>query len=158
MNREVTDAIAFFRRSREHFAAKRDQLTQVVDKLDEMIGVLNGLADDDEVEVEFRLETPAPRRRSVRTMVLTLLDEEDRDWSVGEILAAYERRGTPVHGADPNNALRAALADAKKRGMVISTAVGRYKSARWAQASEHSLNGSAPTANAAEPAEGGAIA
>jgi hypothetical protein len=27
--------------------------------------------------------------------------EEDRDWSTNEILAEYERRGTPVHGKDP---------------------------------------------------------
>ncbi len=63
-------------------------------------------------------------------MIVTLLEEEDRDWSVGEILAEYTRRGTPVHGQDPSNAARAALADAKKRGKVTSTTVGRYRASK----------------------------
>lgn len=62
---------------------------------------------------------------------MALLEEGDRDWSVGEVLAEYQDRGTPVHGQDPSNALRAAMADAKKKRMVVSTDVGRYKASKW---------------------------
>lgn len=72
-------------------------------------------------------------RPSVRTMAIELMEEKDRDWSAGEILAEYDQRGTPVHGQDPNNALRAALADALKRGLVVRTEVGRYKSVKWTE-------------------------
>lgn len=81
--------------------------------------------------------TQDPNRPSVRTMVVQLLDERNRDWSAAEILAEYKNRGTPVHGRDPSNALRAALADAKKRGMIVSTGVGRYKSVRFQKPADH---------------------
>lgn len=71
-------------------------------------------------------------RLSVRQMVVALLDEANRDWSVSEVLAEYERRGTPIHGASPEKSLRAALAEAKKAGQIVSTAWGRYKSAGYA--------------------------
>jgi hypothetical protein len=74
--------------------------------------------------------------RSVRTMMLNLLDEGDRDWSVAEILAEYQHRGTPVHGKDPDNALRAAIADAYKAGTIARTSIGRYSSARWPKPGE----------------------
>lgn len=64
-------------------------------------------------------------------MLVNLLDEEDRDWSVNEVLDEYRRRGTPVHGADPSNALRAAIADANKAEQIVRTSMGRYKSAKW---------------------------
>ena len=73
-----------------------------------------------------------PRRPSVRSMVVALLDEADRDWSASEIITEYTRRENPVHGRDPANALRAALADAKKRGLIVPTGVGRYKAVKWA--------------------------
>ncbi len=68
---------------------------------------------------------------SVRTKLVALLEEEARDWSAGEIIHEYERRGDPIQGADPSNALRAAFADAKKRGMIVSTGVGRYQASKW---------------------------
>jgi hypothetical protein len=71
------------------------------------------------------------QRLSVRTLLLNLLEEADRDWSANEVLAEYERRGTPIHGADPSNALRAAISDANKAKQIVRTAVGRYKSARF---------------------------
>ncbi|PLS76788.1 MAG: hypothetical protein CYG61_00200 [Actinobacteria bacterium] len=70
-------------------------------------------------------------RPSVRTKLVRLLEEAPRDWSAGEIIEEYTGRGDPIHGRDPANALRAALADAKKRGMVIQTAVGRYMATKW---------------------------
>ncbi|HSH58222.1 MAG TPA: hypothetical protein VK988_01015 [Acidimicrobiales bacterium] len=90
------------------------------------------------------MSTPAPpttsdrNRPSVRTKLVTLLEEEARDWSAGEIIHEYERRGDPIHGRDPANALRAAFADAKKQGWIVSTGVGRYKAAKWDQAPEKS--------------------
>lgn len=89
-----------------------------------------------------------PNRPSVRTMVVSLLEEADRDWSASEILTEYRRRGTPVHGVDPSNALRAALADAKKRGMIVSTGVGRYRSARFTKSAAEAAE---PPAAETEP-------
>lgn len=77
-----------------------------------------------------------PNRPSVRTKVVALLEEAARDWSAGEIIAEYRRRAEPIQATDPSNALRAALADAKKKGMVVSTAVGRYKAAKWQSAEQ----------------------
>jgi len=81
---------------------------------------------------EARVVEPPSGRESVRSMLLRLLNEEDRDWSTAEILAEYSRRGTPIHGKDPNNALRAALAEAKKAAQIVSTGVGRYRAIKWA--------------------------
>jgi len=69
-----------------------------------------------------------PDRPSVRSMLVSLLTEGDgRDWNVAEVLAEYQKRGTPVHGKDPENALRAAVNEAYKAGQIIRTAHGRYR-------------------------------
>ena len=75
-------------------------------------------------------------------MAVTLMEEADRDWSAPEVLGEYMRRGTPVHGVDPSNVLRAAFADAKKRGMIFSTAVGRYKASKWRRRTGPTTHGS----------------
>jgi len=77
-------------------------------------------------------------RPSVKSMMLQLLVEANRDWSVSEVLAEYERRGFPVKAKDPKNALRAAVAEANRDGAIFRTAIGRYKSAKWYPSSEPS--------------------
>ena len=127
------------------------ELRNRLDVVEQTLVTLRAITDD-AVSVELTVIPPASggRRPSVRTMALALMEEEDRDWSTGEILTEYRRRGTPVHGTDPNNALRAALADAKKRRLVYSTGViGRYKSAKWQLTPVPGLNGAGP----ATPAE-----
>lgn len=74
----------------------------------------------------------AGSRPSVRMMMMQLVNEENRDWSTAEILTEYQHRGTPIHGKDPNNALRAAIADAYKAGQIARTTTGRYKATKWA--------------------------
>ena len=64
-------------------------------------------------------------------MLVRLLDEADRDWSVSEILSEYESRGTPVNGANPDKNLRAAIVEARKAGRVERTAYGRYRSTKF---------------------------
>lgn len=111
----------------ELLAKKRASLSDELRQVDEAIASLEKL-------VGKRAPATAGydrNRPSVRTKLVTLLEEQDRDWSAGEVLDEYERRGDPVHGQDPANALRAALADAKKRGMIVRTDVGRYKAAKW---------------------------
>ena len=79
-----------------------------------------------------RLMDPPPiPLSSVRGKVLALLIEEDRDWSVGEIITAYERRGEPFTVKNVDNAIRAALVETQKKGQVVRTAIGRYKSATF---------------------------
>jgi hypothetical protein len=70
-------------------------------------------------------------RPSVRSMLVSLLDEEDRDWSVKEILAEYIDRGTPVHGTRPDNSLRAAIVDAEKAAQIKRVSTGRYRSTKF---------------------------
>ena len=62
-------------------------------------------------------------------MMLNLLYEGGRDWSVNEILSEYQNRGTPVEAKDPSNALRAAVAEANRAGTIVRTAPGRYRAA-----------------------------
>jgi hypothetical protein len=69
---------------------------------------------------------------SVRGRLVFLLDEADRDWSVGEVIAEYERRGIPFTVKAPDNALRAALLEAQRKGQVERTAPGRYRSTKFA--------------------------
>lgn len=108
------------------------ELDAETDRVRRAIASLESLVPSDETQPQRAPSAHDPNRPSVRTMLVNLLDEEDRDWSAAEILAAYRRRGNPVHGKDPSNALRAALADAKKRGMIVATGVGRYKAGKWA--------------------------
>lgn len=71
-------------------------------------------------------------RPSVRAMMLRLLGEEDRDWSVNEILDEYQRRGVTFYVKDPKNALRAAVSESNRDGQITRTSAGRYKATRWA--------------------------
>ena len=71
------------------------------------------------------------QRLSVRQMVVILLDEGNRDWSVSEILYEYERRGTPVHGANPDKSVRAGILEAEKAGQIQRTDRGRYRSTKF---------------------------
>lgn len=125
----VDEALALLRQKRMMLLDDLARLEEGIAALDKLAGRARGTA----------APSQAPARPSVRTKVVTLLDEEARDWSAGEIIKEYERRGDPIHGQDPSNALRAALADAKKKGMIVSTGVGRYKSAKWSAIIEPSL-------------------
>lgn len=128
----VEAAVSALRRKREELAYEAEQLDRAIEALELVVGRKRPGADYQGASI---------RRSSVRTMAIALMDEADQDWSTSEILAEYQRRGTPVHGKDPSNALRAALADAKKRGMIVNTRPGRYKSARWASAQRTGLGG-----------------
>lgn len=75
-------------------------------------------------------------RVGVKTMMLRLLGEEDRDWSVNEIIVEYTKRKTPVQGKSPSNSLRAAIAESYKAGQVFRTTTGRYKASKWRQLPE----------------------
>jgi hypothetical protein len=71
------------------------------------------------------------RRPSIARMLLALLDEADREWTVPEVLREYEVRGTPVHGKRPDHALRVAVGDTLKAGRIFRTATGHYKATKW---------------------------
>lgn len=132
----VGEALALLQQEREDLVGRLSQVDEAIAALKKLMG-------------RGRPSTPAdPNRPSVRTKVLRLLDEAARDWSAGEIIEEYRRRDDPIHGRDPSNALRAALADAKKKGMIVSTGVGRYKSAKW---SDGPNNGSDPSAASEAP-------
>lgn len=118
----VAEALALLRRKRDALMGEVRHVEEGIAALEKLLGATASPATSHD-----------PNRPSIRTMALSLMEEADRSWSVGEILAEYERRGTPVHGKDPNNALRAAIADAFKAGMIHRTAPGRYVAAKWAE-------------------------
>ena len=76
-------------------------------------------------------------RLSVKTRMLVLMAEADRDWSVAEVLEEYDRRGFPIQAKDPKNALRAAVAEANRDGLIFRTSTGRYKSGKWHASRSH---------------------
>jgi hypothetical protein len=125
----VSEALALLEQKQ---ASLRDELAQV----EKAVSALRKLTGRGQSTVPND-----PTRPSVRTKVVRLLDEEPRDWSAAEIIAEYERRGDPIHGSDPPNALRAAFADAKKKGMILSTGVGRYQASKWNRSAS---NGTVP--------------
>lgn len=83
---------------------------------------------------------PVTQRLSVRQMLVALLDEADRDWSVSEVLEEYKRRGTPVHGTVPDKSLRSALVEAKKAGQVENTRWGRYRSTKFTPSASDAMS------------------
>jgi hypothetical protein len=102
---------------------RRQELNAELKRVDQALSALTGLSDQ-----EGRSGARPKGAPSVRQMLLTLLTEWGaRDWSVAEILEAYQRKGTPIHGSRPENALRAAIADAYRGGQIIRTAQGRYR-------------------------------
>lgn len=112
---------------------RRTEALEEVKRLDMAIVALSNLTTAPASELPapvFVEHSPIPRP-SVKTMMLALLGESDRDWSVNEVLAEYESRGTPVQAQDPSNALRAAVAEANKVGQIFRTATGRYKASKW---------------------------
>ena len=133
----ITEALELLRQRRQALMAE-------VERLETAITALEGSATATPPESS----RPDPNRLSVRAMAVALMEEGDRDWAAGEILEEYRRRGTPVHGRDPSNALRAALADAKKRGHIVSTGLGRYRAAKWITENSPSVtsNGNEPSA------------
>lgn len=115
--------------------SKRHELQDELGRVEQAINALAALAPGEPTPGgnggATRSAAEPPARPSVRTMLVSLLDEENRDWSAAEVLAEYERRGTPVHGASPDNALRAAMVDASKAGQIERVATGRYRSTKF---------------------------
>ncbi len=79
------------------------------------------------------VEWPRP---SAKSLMMRLMLEGDRDWSVPEVIQEYENRGITFQVKDPNNALRAAVAEENKKGTILRTAPGRYKAAKWTSAQD----------------------
>jgi hypothetical protein len=113
----VSEAVDLLVLRRGELQSEAAAISVEIKRIDHALGALKG----DVVAPSATEQGP-----SVRTLLVRLLEEDARDWSAGEVLAEYSRRGTPVHGKDPDNALRAAIADANKRGLIVRTAPGRY--------------------------------
>lgn len=125
----LPSALTFLRDKRDEHVAEVKRLTQAISAIE---AVLAGDEPPSPNSVNGNGGSSATSERpSVRVMALRLMEEADRDWSVPEILDEYERRGTPIVANDPDNALRAAVAEAHKKGQMIRTAVGRYKAKKW---------------------------
>ncbi len=114
-----------------HFKGAVEEVDEVLGDISASAPVLvpTGVATDPG-SAELASSPPA-KRRSIRRMLLELLEESDRDWTVAEVLAEYEARNDPVHGQRPPHAMRVAVGDSHKAGDIFRTSVGRYKSVKW---------------------------
>jgi hypothetical protein len=139
----VADALAFLQQKRAELVAAHEA---AIAPVDEAIRALSGLASSNGIAPPPVVSPPqvvsAPRP-SVRSMLMALLNERDQDWSTDEILSEYKSRGTPVHGKNPNLALRAAIADSFKADEIVRTTRGRYKAAKFVDATPASDDGQA---------------
>lgn len=77
--------------------------------------------------------------QSTRQKVVSLAEEADRHWSVGQMIAEYRRRGAPFSGANPDSAVRAAIVTAVDKGQLYRTAYGRYRATKFREAPEPSF-------------------
>lgn len=128
----VDEARALLRQSRQRLLGQRADIDSELSRIDAALEALTPVGTPGVPKVP-RAPDAQP---SVRTMLLTLLGEENRDWNAQEVVDEYERRGSPVHGKDPLNSVRAAIVDAEKRGLILRTTRGRYKSTKWSSAVE----------------------
>jgi hypothetical protein len=69
--------------------------------------------------------------RSVKEMALSLMESQGRVWTYDDIMEEYQRRGTPIHGTQPKQALRTAVWELVKSGKVVSIEPGKFKAARF---------------------------
>ena len=134
---DLHDAIVLIER-------QRAQAMALVEQYDFALGVLRDLLKAGPLAEQLvpperlpGLETVTPRpetraRESVRSRVLALMDEDDRDWSTKELIGAFERRGAPLIATNVGNSVRTALSTATDEGLIFRTAPGRYKSGRFA--------------------------
>lgn len=135
MAAELREAIALLQR-------RRDAARAEVAKYEKALAALLALEDEEGGESpeaaghSALVPTPIPvPRPSVLTMAKTLLDQEDRVWTVAAIISEYEKRGTPVQAADPANALRTALSTLVKRGDAYRESAGYFRSTQFRQES-----------------------
>lgn len=118
--------------TKRQLEARRNEVLQEAKRLDAAIKAIANLTET----TAAPSSSQAKHRVSVRTMLLRLLDEEDRDWSVNEIIDEYKKRKSPIPGKGPSNALRAAIAEAYKVEQIFRTTTGRYKATKWHQLPE----------------------
>lgn len=134
---DFTEAIAALRR-------KRENLIEQVTKVDVAIQAIQDVAAAETTSVPTTTVTngaagatgpvehrPSRVRRGVQPRVESLLREYDRDWSVQEIIEAFERRGDPLTSAAPKNAVRTALVNLHKGNKANRTSPGRYRSVEF---------------------------
>lgn len=115
----------------ESLVARHEELMDEARQIEAAMAVLAPLAAKATPLRSDRDRNAGVRPRSAKSLMLDLLAESDRDWSVGEVIAEYGRRSVPIHVKDPNNAMRAAVAEANAAGQIFRVSPGRYKAARW---------------------------
>src|SRR5437867_2049329 len=126
MSEDLKDAIATLER-------KRAVAQALVEKLDTALQLLRDLDDQPHASSPAHANhtnggRPLARTGgSVRSKILRLANERDRDWSTAEIIEEFERRGDPIKATDPANAIRTAFAEAMKREQLVRTTTGRYR-------------------------------
>jgi hypothetical protein len=133
MTKDEAQAKSLVARDRDWHLREAARLTRLLDVWDDPAPVPTANHDDARIS-PVNMSSALGRvivRPSVRSMMLALLDEQDRDWSAGEVLDEWEHRGQPIRGADPSNATRAAISESNKAGQIYRTSPGRYKATKW---------------------------
>lgn len=134
MSDDLLDAIALLRRKRA------DHLAQV-EKIDAALVALAEVIDEPEQRQTGKASTNGLAARVVekieaqgqttRQKIVSLAEEEDRNWSVGQMISEYNRRGAPFTGANPDSAVRAAIVTATQKDELYRTAHGRYRATKF---------------------------
>lgn len=74
---------------------------------------------------------PGQERPSVYRTALAIIGETDREWSIEELRAEIETRDIPIEVTDLQNSLFSALSRAARKGELVRSGPGRYRSAKF---------------------------
>jgi quinol monooxygenase YgiN len=123
---DLADAVILLRQKR---AAHVEQLKRI----DAALSALTAVREESRNE-PGTLAAKSHRSSSgptTRQKVVALLNEDDRDWAVGEMIEEYEQRGDPFTVTNADSAIRAALVTAVQKDEIFRTDPGRYKSTKF---------------------------
>lgn len=145
MTDALLEAVASLRQKRaEYVAAHKAKIAQI----DSAIAAISELIEEPPpskpngtplpLDFDAAIQRRLARPDGMRSKVVALAEEKNRDWSVREIINAYKDRGQPFEGAfeQIDRAMRAAIVHAVRKGQLVKTKPGRYKAAVYASPAE----------------------
>ncbi|MDQ3641794.1 MAG: hypothetical protein M3450_10150 [Actinomycetota bacterium] len=137
MSDDLLDAISLLRRKRA------DHLAQV-EKIDAALAALAAVIEEPEqrqngesrpsglaARVVEKIGQAQAQAQTTRQKIVSLAEEADRNWSAGQMISEYQRRGEPFAGANPDSAVRAAIVTAMQKDELYRTAYGRYRATKF---------------------------
>jgi hypothetical protein len=117
---------------------RREALVEQIKKIDIAIQALDDVAAGPQGQLPLQNQPEeagqAVRGRGVRSRVLKLLEEYDRDWSSSEIVEAFQNRNDALAVSSPNSSVRTALSVLYQTDRAVKTTPGRYRAMKFALA------------------------